>query len=330
MINVTQNTEGVTALKKNSGGVAAVGIETYKKPLWKRIKEHKLLYLFLVPMIVSLLIFNYYPMYGATLAFKDFKYNLGIMGSPWVGMKHFETFISSPEFWMVMKNTLIISGLKILLCFPAPILLALLLNEVRGKKFKSIVQTMSYLPNFVSWVVVVQLMVVIFSPYGGIVNNIRGMFGLPSVFYMGEASSFYPMVILSDIWKSAGWGSIVYLSALSGVSPELYEAATIDGAGRLKCTWHVTLPCIKGTIGIMFIFAVGGILNAGFEQILLLQQPANNHLSQIIDTYVLETGLKYGRFEYATAIGLFKSVFAFILMALANWISGKTLEVGIW
>lgn len=301
-----------------------------RKSLWKRIKEHKILYLFILPMIVALLVFSYYPMYGATLAFKDFKYNLGIMGSPWVGLKHFEKFVSSPEFWTVLRNTLVISLMKLALCFPAPILLALLLNEVRAKKFKSAIQTMSYLPNFVSWVVVVQLMTVIFSPYGGIVNNIRGLMGMDAVFYMGEYNSFYPMVILSDIWKNAGWGSIVYLSALSGVSVELYEAATIDGAGRLKSTWHVTLPCIKGTIGIMFIFAVGGILNAGFDQILLLQQPANTEISEILDTYVLKTGLNYGRFEYATAIGLFKSVFAFGLMALTNFVSQKTMEVGIW
>ena len=154
--------------------------------------------------------------------------------------------------------------------------------------------------------------------------------GLESIFFMGEKDSFYPMVILSDIWKNAGWGSIVYLSALSGISVELYEAATIDGAGRLKSTWYVTLPGIKSTIGIMFIFAVGNILNAGFDQILLLQQPANNEISEILDTYILKTGLNYGRFEYATAIGLFKSVFAFGLMALTNFISQKTMEVGIW
>lgn len=301
-----------------------------KNLLIKRIMEHKLLYLFILPCVVWLLVFCYYPMYGAILAFKDYKYNLGIIGSPWVGFKHFEAFMTSPEFWIVMKNTVVISGLKILFGFPAPILVALLLNEIKGTRFKKAVQTMSYLPNFVSWVVVVSLMTIIFTPYGGIINNIRKDFGLDAIFFMGSKESFYPMVILSDIWKNAGWGSIVYLSALSGVSQELYEAAIIDGAGRLKCTWHVTLPSIKGTIGIMFIFAMGGILNAGFDQILLLQQPDNNLISEILDTFTLKTGLNYGRFEYATAIGLFKSVFAFALMAFTNFISKKFMEVGIW
>lgn len=298
--------------------------------VWRQIMKHKMLYLFILPCVVWLLVFCYYPMYGALLAFKDYNYNLGILGSPWVGLKNFREFVRSPEFWMVMKNTVIISGLKLLFGFPAPIILALLLNEVKARKFKRAVQTMSYLPNFVSWVVVVSLMTIIFTPYGGIVNNIRKGFGLDSIFFMGEKAYFYPMVVLSDIWKNAGWGSIIYLSALSGVSQELYEAAMVDGAGHLKCTWHITLPSIKGTIGIMFIFAVGGILNAGFDQVFLLQQPANTQISEILDTFVLKTGLNYGRFEYATAIGLFKSVFAFALMAITNKISDKFMEVSIW
>ncbi len=314
---------------KNTMTVTTVNNSRLHK-LWLQIKRHKLIYLFILPCVISLLVFSYYPMYGAVLAFKSFNYNLGILGSPWVGFKNFEEFMRSPDFWIVMKNTIVISGLKILFGFPAPIILALLLNEVKGNKFKKTVQTMSYLPNFVSWVVVVSLMTVIFTPYGGIINNFRKLLGLESVFFMGEKAFFYPMVVLSDIWKNAGWGSIIYLSALAGVSQELYEAATVDGAGHLKCTWHITLPSIKGTIGIMFIFAVGGILNANFDQVLLLQQPANNQISEILDTFVLKTGLAYGRFEYATAIGLFKSVFAFGLMALTNTISKKFTDVGIW
>lgn len=300
------------------------------KTLWQRVWDHRVLYLFVLPLIVWLIIFQYQPMYGATLAFKDYKYNLGITGSPWVGLKHFEKFITSPEFWTTISNTLIISGMKLLICFPAPILLALLLNEVRSTKFKRTIQTMSYLPNFVSWVVVVQIMTAIFTPYGGIINNVRNMMGLESVFIMGSKEAFYPLVILSDIWKNAGWNSIIFLSALTAINPELYEAAEIDGAGRLKSTWHVTLPGIKATIGIMFLFAISSILNAGFDQILLLRQPANTQISEILDTYILNTGLNYGRFEYATAIGLFKSVFSITLMVLANYISKKTIEVSLW
>lgn len=301
-----------------------------QKPLINRIWEHRILYLFMLPCIVSLLVFSYYPMYGAVLAFKDYSYKLGILGSPWAGFKHFKTFMTSLEFWDVIRNTIVISGLKIIFAFPAPILLALLLNELRLAKFKRVIQTMSYLPNFVSWVVVISLLTVLFSPYGGIINNIRNAFGLESIFFLGEDKYFYPFVVLSDIWKNAGWGSIIYLSALSGISPELYESATLDGAGRLKCTWYITLPGIKMTIGIMFIYAIGGILNAGFDQILLLQQPANMLRSEILDTFTLKTGLSYGKFEYATAIGLFKSVFSFLLIALTNQFAKKFFEVGIW
>lgn len=312
-------------------GKTAVNMQGLKnKTLGQRIWDHRILYLFILPLIVWLILFQYQPMYGATLAFKDYKYNLGITGSPWIGFKHFEKFITSPEFWTVIGNTLIISGMKLVLCFPAPVLLALLLNEVRSTKFKRTIQTMSYLPNFVSWVVVVQIMTAIFTPYGGIVNNVRNMMGLESVFIMGSKDTFYPLVVFSDIWKNAGWNSIIYLSALTAINPELYEAAEIDGAGRLKGTWHITLPGIKATIGIMFLFAISSILNAGFDQILLLRQPANTQISEILDTYILNTGLNYGRFEYATAIGLFKSVFSISLMVLANFISKKTIEVSLW
>jgi putative aldouronate transport system permease protein len=301
-----------------------------KKSLGVQIWKHRVLYLFWLPCIISLLVFAYYPMYGATLAFKDYRYSLGIMGSPWAGLKHFRAFVSSLEFWEVIRNTIVISGLKILLCFPAPIILALLLNELRFSRYKRIIQTMSYLPNFVSWVVVYSLMVAIFSPYGGIVNSIRKSLGLNSIFFLGEARFFYPLVVLSDIWKGAGWGSIIYLSALSGINPELYESAYLDGAGRLKCTWYITLPGIKGTVGILLIYAVGGLLNAGFDQILLLQQPANMLISEILDTFTLRTGLNQGKFEYASAVGLFKAAFGFVLVLVTNYIAKKNFEVGIF
>ena len=301
-----------------------------RKSLLRAIWKHRILYLFLLPCVVSLLVFAYYPMYGATLAFRDFRYDLGIIRSPWTGLKHFEAFITSIQFWQVIRNTLVISGLKLILCFPVPIILALLLNELRFNKLKRLVQTMSYLPNFVSWVVVVSLMTVLFSPYGGIVNNIRENLGLPSLFFMGERRFFYPIVVLSEIWKNAGWGSIIYLAALSGINPELYESAYLDGAGKLQCVWHITLPGIKMTIGIMFIFAVGGILNAGFEQILLFQQPDNTLISEILDTFTLKTGLLEGRFEYATAIGLFKSVFSFAMVLITNWLAKRSFEVSIF
>ena len=273
-----------------------------KKQLRIQIKRHWMLYLFLLPCIVWLLVFCYAPMAGIVLAFKNYRFDLGIFGSEWAGLKHFRKFVTSPEFWMTIKNTLVITSLKLVVCFPAPIILALLLNEVKAERFKKTVQTLSYLPNFVSWVVVVQLMTTIFTPYGGIFN----------------------------LWKNVGWGSIVYLAAITGVDQGLYEAAAIDGAGRWKCTWHITIPEISVTIGIMFIMAVGGMLNAGYDQILLLQQPANNQISQVLDTYIIQTGIRYGKFEYATAIGLFKSVFSLIMVAGTNYLTQKYAEVGLW
>lgn len=301
-----------------------------KKQMWVQVKRHKMLYLFILPCIIWLIIFCYTPMAGIVLAFKNYRFDLGIFGSEWAGLKHFRNFVTSPEFWMTIKNTLVISCSKLLICFPAPIILALLLNEVKAARFKKTVQTLSYLPNFVSWVVVVQLMTIIFTPYGGIFNGIREMLGMEPIFLMGEKNAFLPLVILSDLWKGIGWGSIVYLAAITSVPQELYEAASIDGAGHLKCTWHITLPGISMTIGIMFIMAVGGILNAGYDQILLLQQPANTQISQVLDTYVLQTGIKYGKFEYATAIGLFKSVFSLLLVSITNWLSQKYADVGLW
>lgn len=296
----------------------------------KRIRQHWTLYIFLSFGIAWLIVFAYYPMYGAQIAFKDYKYNLGFAGSPWVGMKHFRAFINDFDFFLVVKNTLVINLLKLALCFPAPIILALLINEVQSSRFKKTVQTMSYLPHFVSWVVVVSIMNAIFSPYGGVINNLRKNMGLETIFFMGRREYFYPMVILSDIWKGAGWGSIIYLAALTGISPELYEAARIDGAGRFACVFHVTLPGIIGTIGIMLIMAIGNLLNLGLDPILLFQQPDNYVYSEIIDTYVLKRGLQYGKFEYATAIGLSKSVMALLLMSLANFVAKKTMEVGLW
>lgn len=301
-----------------------------RKSFWLQVKRHRILYLFILPCIVWLVIFCYTPMAGIVLAFKNYRFDLGIFGSEWAGLKHFKKFITAPEFWMTIRNTVVITGLKLVVCFPAPIILALLLNEVKAPRFKKSVQTLSYLPNFVSWVVVVQLMTAIFTPYGGIFNDIRELLGMEPIFLMGEKSAFLPLVIFSDLWKGIGWGSIVYLAAISGVDQELYEAASIDGAGRWKCTLHITIPGISMTIGIMFIMAVGGILNAGYDQILLLQQPANLELSQVLDTYVIQTGIRYGKFEYATAIGVFKSVFSLLLVMLTNHLTKKYAEVGLW
>ena len=306
-----------------------------KKQLRIQIKRHWMLYLFLLPCIVWLLVFCYAPMAGIVLAFKNYRFDLGIFGSEWAGLKHFRKFVTSPEFWMTIKNTLVITSLKLVVCFPAPIILALLLNEVKAERFKKTVQTLSYLPNFVSWVVVVQLMTTIFTPYGGIFNDIRQMMGKEAIFVMGEKNAFLPLVIFSDLWKNVGWGSIVYLAAITGVDQELYEAASIDGAGRcdITMTWQGTRTELP-EFGLLFPLrrelTEVSYLGLGPRETTADQQPANNQISQVLDTYIIQTGIRYGKFEYATAIGLFKSVFSLIMVAGTNYLTQKYAEVGLW
>ncbi|NLG24468.1 MAG: sugar ABC transporter permease [Clostridiales bacterium] len=271
-------------------------------------------------------------MYGVLIAFKDFKYNLGILGSPWVGFRYFRNFLSDSYFYDLIRNTLSISLLKLFCGFPAPILLALMINEVRHTKYKKVVQTLSYLPHFVSWVVVVTLLQKLFSPYTGAVNELRLLIN-PSaqpIFYMGEQKYFYPLVVLSDIWKGVGWGSIVYLAALTNIDPSLYEAAEIDGAGRFAKIGHITLPGIFPTIGILLILSLSGILNAGFDQIYLMQKPSTMQIAEVLDTYVLKRGLQQGQFAYATAIGLFKAAISTALIVLVNNITRRLSEVSLW
>ena len=305
-----------------------------RKTKWEKLKTriwyYRHVYLFLLPAIIWFLTFCYYPMYGALLAFKDFRYNLGILGSPWVGFRYFEYFLSDFKFYEVLRNTLTISFLKLLFGFPAPIVLALMLNEIRCVRFKKVVQTISYLPHFVSWVVVVTLLQKILSPNAGLINDIRYQMGLEPIFFMGIKPLFLPLVIISSIWKGVGWGSIIYLAALSNIDPNLYEAAEIDGAGRWRMMFNITIPSIVPTIAILLIMNLSGILNAGFDQIYLMQTPSTISVSEILDTYVLKLGLLDGQFSYSTAVGLFRSVVSMVLIVTVNSISKRISEVSLW
>lgn len=305
-------------------------IPTRTNKTWTKVWGFRHIYLFMLPAIVWYLVFCYYPMYGILIAFKDFKYNMGILGSPWAGFRYFEQFLNDSSFYSVLYNTLSISALKLLFGFPAPLILALMLNAVFRNKIKRIFQTISYLPHFVSWVVVVTLMQKILSPNVGLVNDIREKMGLDPIFFMGMTSLFYPLVIISDIWKGVGWGSIIYLAALTNIDPHLYEAAEMDGAGRWSTLFKITLPCLTPTIGILLIFSLSGILNAGFDQIWLMQTPATISVAEILDTYVLKTGIQQGQFAYSTAIGLFKSAISLVLIVIVNKISKKVSDVSLW
>ena len=304
---------------------------TTTKRTWKGFfSRYGAYYLFLLPPFIWYAVFSYYPMTGILLAFKKFQYSLGWFGSPWVGLRYFKDFLSDLYFYQIIRNTLTISISKLLICFPAPIVLALMLNAVRNQFYKRTIQTVSYLPYFVSWVVVAALIHKFFSPTSGMFNDFRIAKGLAPIYYLGERRLFLPFIVLSDMWKGIGYGSIIYLAALTSIDPTLYQAASIDGANGAQQLVHITLPGIRTTIGIMFLLAVGGLFGANMDQLLLLQTPATFDVSEVIDTYVLRRGLNMNQMDYATAIGLFRSAISLVLVVVANTLSKKFTEVSLW
>ncbi|MFE5318339.1 ABC transporter permease [Paenibacillus sp. NPDC056579] len=301
-----------------------------KKKLWRYIWFHRYLYLMLVPALVYYLIFHYIPMYGAIVAFKDFSITKGILGSDWAGFKHFAYLFSQDKFWQVIENTVIISLYRLTFGFPAPIIVALLLNEVRSRLFKQTVQTAIYLPHFISWVILGGLLLNLLSTDNGVINNIIKAFGGEPVGFMSDESYFRSTLVFSMIWKEFGWNTIIYMAALAGINPQLYEAALIDGANRWQRLLHVTLPLMRGTIILLLILRLGGIMEAGFEQIFVLYHPGVYSVSDIIDTYVYRIGLTEGRFSIAAAVGLFKSLINFVLLILANRLARMMGEQGVY
>lgn len=302
-----------------------------KGNLWKGICRYKWMYLFLLPLIVHQIVFKYFCMYGVLLAFKDFKYNAGIMGSPWVGMKYFVQFVTQYNFWQLIGNTLRMTFSSLIFGFPAPIILALLINEVSMRRTKKLIQTFTYLPHFVSWVVVISIFTNLLSPNGGLVNELLNkLFGMEPKYFMGEKKYFLVMYLLLGMWKEAGWGSILYLAAITGIDPELYEAASLDGAGRLRKVLSITLPCIFPTIVIRLLLNMGGLMGVGFDQVYLMQTPTNLDVSEAINTYVVKEGIRQGHYSFATAVGLFQSVIGMMLMFVSNKISKTLTETSLW
>lgn len=297
------------------------------------LKKYKLYYLMLIPGLLFLLIFHYVPLFGVIIAFKDYHPAMGVQGiftSDWVGFKHFKTFFESYYFKNILFNTLNISIQKLLFGFVAPILFAFMVNEVYGRRSKKLIQTISYLPYFISWVVVASLVSNIFSSEGYI-NIIRHAIGIESSKnYLTSRSSFVPLVVLSHVWKSMGYGSIIYLASITAIDKEQFEAADIDGATRMQKIWHISLPAIKPVLTIMLIMAIGGIMNAGQEQILLMYSPPVYKVGDIIDTFVFRQGIGSQQYSYSTAVGLFKSIVSAILLLGTNWICKKLGEDGIW
>ncbi|GIP21926.1 MULTISPECIES: sugar ABC transporter permease [Paenibacillus] len=295
-----------------------------KRSLLQRLYSQRHLQVMALLGVAWMIIFNYVPMYGIIIAFKEYIIGQSMLDAPWVGFDHFKEFFEDESLGNVIKNTLGISFFKLLIGFPLPIIFALFLNEIRSVKFKRFVQTISYLPHFLSWVVLGGILATWLADVG-IINHILMALHLidKPVSYLAEPGYFWTIVIGSDLWKELGWSAIIYLAAISSISPEMYEAATIDGAGRFQKMWYVTLPAIKSTISILFILAVSGVLNSNFDQILVLRNSLNDSASNVIDIYVYQTGIISGRHSYSTAINLIKSIIALILLLAANRITKK-------
>ncbi|WP_221585275.1 sugar ABC transporter permease [Microbacterium sp. G2-8] len=294
------------------------------------VSRFKWLYLLLLPGLIYFAVFRYAPMFGAVIAFKDFVPFLGIWDSPWVGGAHFVDFFQSPDFPRLLANTLILALLNLTIAFPLTIVIALLLNELRLNLLKRTVQTLIYVPHFLSWTVVASLTYLLFAlDTGPLFHFINGILGT-DIDFLASADWFRPIIVLQEIWKNTGWGTIIFLAALASVDQEQYEAAIIDGAGRFRRVWHITLPSIRPTIVVMLILQMGQILNTGFEQIYLMTNSLNREVADVFDTFVYFMGITQGSYSYSTAVGLFKAVIGVVLIFGANWLSRRFNQEGIF
>ncbi|MFE0555119.1 ABC transporter permease [Paenibacillus sp. NPDC058910] len=309
-----------------TGNHASSGI---KRLMRKAIQERQFWYIS-IPMIIWVVIFHYVPMYGIIISFMNYIPGNPILSSEWVGFDHIINFFNSPDFWTVIRNTLAISGLNILFGFPAPIILALLLNELRLKTFKKVVQTISYLPHFISWVVVASLLFTLLGNEG-IINELLIGLGIidKPIAYLGEGKYFWSIITSSNVWKDVGWSTIIYLSAIAGVDSEQFDAGKVDGLGRFGINWHIILPSIRSTIVVLWILGIGGILNAGFEQQLLIGNAQTREFHEVIDTYAYKYGIQLGNYSYGAAISLMKALIGVTLVFGANRLSKKFLDTSI-
>ncbi len=297
----------------------------------KKLIRDRHLYTMLLPVVLFYVIFKYLPMGGEIIAFKDYRFTDGILGSKWAGFKHFELLFQSADFWRILRNTLLLNVYSLVFGFPVPIVLALLLNEVRREWYKRLVQNFLYVPHFISWVVLGGILVAMLSPSTGIVNLILNkVFGIDPIYFMASSTWWPVMYTLSGIWREAGWGTILYLAAMASIDTQLYEAAKIDGANKLRQIWHVTLPGIRSTIAILLILRMGSMMDVGLEQILVLQNSSVLDVADVISSYVYRVGLQNMNYSYTTAIGLFQSIVGLILIVSVNRIIKKSGERGLW
>lgn len=305
-------------------------VKVKKQGFFSNLSKFKEYYIMLIPGFLFFLIFCYGPMYGLVIAFQDYYPLKGIGGSEFVGLKHFKALVSNPFFMSVLKNTLVISVYKLLVCFPAPIFLCIVLNEIKGMKFKKMAQSVSYLPHFISWVVVSGIVIEFLSPSRGPVNILLQNLGFNPIFFVAEPKYFRGVLVLSDLWKSIGWGSIVYLAAVTSIDPTLYEAAEMDGAGRIKRIIHITLPALVPIVTVMLIMQSGKILNDSFEQVYNFLTPSTYEVGDVISTFVYRMGIQKMQYSFTTAVDLFKNVISFGLVFLTNYVARKTNDYALW
>lgn len=306
-------------------------VKTERKTNWlTAVRRDKWLYLLLVPGVLYFLIFKYWPMWGVLIAFKDYSPYLGFWQSDWVGFEYFKDFFMNPDFFRLLYNTLMLAALDLIFAFPAPLIVALLLNELRHAIYKRCIQTFIYVPHFVSWTIVVSMTFVFFTVDTGVINKMLQNITGGEISFLSDPEWFRPMIVLQSIWKETGWGTILFLAALAAVDQEQYEAAVMDGAGRFRRMWHITLPAIRSTIVVLLILRIGSFLNIGFEQIFLMTNSLNRSVAEIFDTYVYIVGITQGAYSYSTAVGLFKSVVGIILIFGANYIAKKFDQDGLF
>lgn len=301
-----------------------------KKNKLLRFKRDKWLYLMLVPGLLYFIVFKYFPMWGILIAFQDYSPFLGFSGSEWIGFEHFKNFFMNPDFPRLLRNTFILALYDLVFYFPAPIILSLLLNEIRKAAYKRAVQTLVYVPHFMSWVIIASISYVFLTTGGGVVNNIIGEVSGQEINFLSSPEWFRPMIIGQIIWKEVGWGTVIFLAALASVDQEQYEAAIVDGAGRFRRLWHVTLPALRSTIVILLILRLGNFLDTGFQQIYLMSNSLNRGVADVFDTYVYFVGITEGAFSYSTAVGLFKSIVGVVLILGADRFAKKLGQGGLF
>ncbi|WNR42809.1 ABC transporter permease [Paenibacillus roseipurpureus] len=298
--------------------------------IWKGLIRDRMLYFIATPMLAYFLIFKYLPMWGVLIAFKDYSPYSGFWDSPWVGLQHFERFFSNESFFVLLRNTLAINLLNLVFFFPLPIVLSLMLNEVRKEWIKRIIQSIIYLPHFLSWVVIVGITYLMLSTSSGFVNKLLTSMGYDSIDFLTSPSMFWGLLTLQSIWKEVGWGTVIFLAAIASVDTQLFEAARMDGAGRLRQIWHVTLPAIRNVIIILLILRIGHMMDVGFEQVYLMMNGAVSDVADVFDTYVYRSGIQQAQFSFSTAVGLFKSIIGVILVVLTNRLAKKFGDEGIY